>query len=71
MLVIEMTLTWINQALVSFRCFLKTNWTKLKSWENWKNWKLEKINWKKLIGKKYWKLDKDLKIENWKNGGKE
>ena len=65
MLVIEMTLTWINQALVSFRCFLKTNWTKLKSWENWKK------NWKKLIGKKYWKLDKDLKIENWKNGGKE
>ena len=61
MLVIEMTLTWINQALVSFRCFLKTNWTKLKSWENWK----------KLIGKKYWKLDKDLKIENWKNGRKE
>ena len=58
MLVIEMTLTWINQALVSFRCFLKTNWTKLKSWENWKNWKLEKkklekklekINWKKIL----------------------
>ena len=36
---------------------------KLEKLEIGKN-KLEKINWKKLIGKKYWKLDKDLKIEN-------
>ena len=42
---------------------------KLEKFEIGKN-KLEKKKWKKLIGKKYWKLDKDLKMKTGKMGGK-